>query len=678
MRQKILSGLNEFQREAVEAHTGPLLVLAGAGSGKTKVITHKIAYLLEVMGVSPKNILAVTFTNKAAREMKERVQGFLGKNRAKGLTLSTFHSLGVMFLKQEIEKLGYLPQFSIYSDSDTEGVIKGILMDLGLDDKQYPPKMLASLIGRAKNELKSPAQVSKLEDTAFRQVYEIYQERLKTLNAVDFDDLIYLPVKMLQAMPEVREKWAGRFHYLLVDEYQDTNHSQYTLMKLISSVHGNICVVGDDDQSIYAFRGADVDNILRFEKEFPGARVITLGINYRSTQTIIEAAYALIGHNARRHSKEVRGEKRGGKKIQVFEALDAEEEADRIADEIFENRLTYQIPYHEQAVLCRTNTQMKAFEESFRRKNIPYRLIGGFSFFDRKEVKDVVSYLKLFVNPYDNLALLRVINFPRRGIGDKAVEVLTAFAQAQSFSLFEALARVDHIPELSKPAAHKMGLFKELIDQFKTRFEKPGMARTLDEFFQESGLIQEYERLYDNKESAFRLSSLESLKAMAQKFEQKNRQEGDYSSLEDFLKDLSLFNQDDGEDEKDIQNKAVIMTIHSAKGLEFQSVFLPGFEEKTLPHDRSIEEGPKAIEEERRLAYVAITRAKSKLFISYCSQRKTYGREEERDPSRFLKEIPPRLLDGTGGVFEEEPGKSKEESEEDFFQKLRERNSRLS
>lgn len=676
MTNSILYGLNSYQQEAVSYCEGPLLVLAGAGSGKTKVITHKIAYLTQVKQISPKNILAITFTNKAAKEMKERVQSFLGKKSIKGLTLSTFHAFGVQFLKKEIAHWGYSSQFSIYSASDTEGLIKSILLDLGLDEKQYPPKLLSFLISKAKNALKSPKQVSQLEDTVFRQVYEVYQERLKILNAVDFDDLIYMPVKILQHSKETQEKWSLKYQYILVDEYQDTNHSQYTLMKLLASFHQSICVVGDDDQSIYAFRGANVDNILRFEKDFNHAKTITLGINYRSTQTIIEAAYALINNNASRHKKSVKGERGQGKRIQVFEAMDAEEEADRIADEIFDNRISNKIPYHEQAVLCRTNTAMRVFEESFRKKNIPYRLVGGFSFFERKEVKDVVAYLQLFVNPYDNLALLRIINFPKRGIGDKAIQHLKNFAKEKEISLFEALSQVEQIVGISKPVAHKMQLFQDFIINFQKRFNQQRLFSVLQDFYKESEILLEYDRIYDSKELDFRLASLESLKGMAKKFEEKNKQEENFSSLEEFLKDLSLFNQDDTE-EANNENKTHIMTIHSAKGLEFQAVFLPGFEEKTIPHDRSLEEGAKGIEEERRLAYVAITRAKSNLFISHCLQRRIFGKEEERVPSRFLKEIPLSLLDNKGDCFDPDSNKSEEEEIDDFFKRLKARNAQL-
>lgn len=640
----LLQGLNASQKEAVLYNEGPLLVLAGAGSGKTKVITTKIAYLLKNKGVKPGNILAVTFTNKAANEMKERVSALTG--RIRGLMVSTFHSFGVQFLKQEIESLGYLKQFSIYSANDSEALIKNILMEQGLDEDKYPSRLVQFLISKAKNQLESPEEAMSLSDPSFRTVYKLYTERLKALNAVDFDDLIFMPVKILQKSPEIKEKWAKKFEFLLVDEYQDTNHSQYILARLLSSFHQKICVVGDDDQSIYAFRGANVDNILRFTKDFSNAKTITLNINYRSTGIILDAAYALIHNNSKRHKKEVKSHLGGGEKIGLLEGSDAEEEAQMIAGEIFENRISFKIPYHQQVVLCRTNTQMRVFEEVFREKNIPYRLIGGYSFFERKEVRDVISYLKVIYNPLDNLSMLRIINFPKRGIGDKALEAIKNYSVENKISIFETLERSAKLDIVSKPLVHKLELLADVIKKYEETFKNQRLSQTLEELIKEMEFEQEYKRIYkDEKEAERRIESLLDLAGMAKNYEKSAKDKEEYAALEGFLDNLSLLNQDKEEDdEKRNLNKVVIMTIHAAKGLEFDAVFLPGFEEGFIPHDKSMMEGPHAIEEERRLAYVAITRAKKKLTVAYAMNRKFFGKDMPREVSRFLQEIPSSLF----------------------------------
>ena len=665
----ILSGLNSFQQEAVLANAGPVLILAGAGSGKTKVITHKIAYLVKREGISPEAILAVTFTNKAASELKERVEKFLGKT--KGLSASTFHAFGVRFLKEEISRLGYLPKFSIYSSSDTESLLKNIILDLKLDEEKYSVKILSYLISKAKNNLQSPEKMTGLMDAVPREAYQHYQERLKGLNAVDFDDLIYLTVKLLTEHQDILDKWSKRFAYIMVDEYQDTNHSQYLLMKLLSSHHGNICVVGDDDQSIYAFRGANVENILRFERDFPSARMIVLGINYRSTPAIIEAAYHLIGHNKERHTKDVKAHNPEGELITYFDSLDAREEAELIAAEIFENRISRQVPYHDQAVLCRTNTQMRTFEEVFREKSIPYKLIGGYSFFDRKEIKDVLSYLKLIHNPSDNLSFLRTINFPKRGIGPKTMEDVMKAAVAHNLSFFDAVPSLSRISDIGKPLVHKLELFHELITRYQERFSKEPLGGVFKDFLKDLEIFEEYERVY-KEEAPYRVRSLESLIEMAGRYEKKRKQSGEFPDLEHFLADLSLFNKEDEEEENE-ENKVLVMTIHASKGLEFEVVFIAGMEEGFLPHERSIDEGAKAIEEERRLTYVAMTRAKKKLFLSSASTRKVFGHEVEREPSRFLKELPAHLVSDSFYAADTPGGapKSDEEIAEDYLKKLK-------
>ncbi len=662
----LLNDLNPYQKEAVLSNEGPVLVLAGAGSGKTRVITYKIAYLLKQMDVKPRQILAVTFTNKAAGEMKERVTSFIGK--VKGLTVCTFHAFGVRFLREEITHLGYDKKFSIYSDGDIQGVIKNIIIELGLDEAKYPISLVSYLISQAKNNLQDPENAT-LDDAALRDIYRLYTKRLKTLNAVDFDDLIYLPVLLLLNNEELRNKWSKKYKFVLVDEYQDTNHLQYQLMKLLSSTHKNICVVGDDDQSIYAFRGAKVENILRFEKDFENAKTILLAVNYRNTPVILDAASSLIMNNKSRHHKKVNSFLKTGDKINLIDAFDANEEAELIASEVFENRVANKIQYKDQAVLCRTNTQMRTFEEVFRKKNIPYKLIGGYSFFDRKEVKDVLAYLKLIYNPTDNLAFLRTVNFPKRGIGDKTIEVIKNFAGQKKISLFESLVFLDQMDEISKPVAHKLDLFKELIENFEARFMNPGVLSTLKEIIDEVDFIKEYERIY-KEESPFRVKSIVFLLEMAENFEKKKRSNGEYASLEGFLSDLCLFNKDD-QNEPEEENKIPVMTIHASKGLEFDVIYLVGFEEGFIPHDRSIEEGNAGIEEERRLTYVAMTRARKNLVISYSCNRRIFGQEVERVPSRFLEEIPVHLIDSTYTNMGQSDDKSQEEIDLDFLKKLK-------
>ncbi|HCL56444.1 MAG TPA: ATP-dependent DNA helicase Rep, partial [Spirochaetia bacterium] len=565
---QFLNDLNPYQKEAVTTTEGPLLVLAGAGSGKTKVITYRLIYLLKKLHIPAKRILAVTFTNKAANEMRERIKALTGN--IKDLSISTFHAFGVHFLKEEIKVLGYMPKFSIYSDKDTLELLHSILIDLKLDAEKYPPRLMAYLISKAKNKLLFPEQAG-LEDPVFRDIYRLYQEQLRVLNAVDFDDLIFLPVKILQSHSEIQQKWSQRFQYIMVDEYQDTNHSQYILIRLLSQFHNNICVVGDDDQSIYAFRGADFHNILSFEKHFKKddpVKIITLKINYRSTPIILEAAYALISHNSKRHAKSVETFLKDGEKINLFETMEAREEAEIIADEIFNGRIEGKVPYHDHAVLCRTNTQMRTFEEVFRQKNIPYRLIGGFSFFDRKEVKDLIAYLKLIYNPLDNLSFLRIVNFPKRGIGDTTLEKFKNFAFAHDLSFLGAVDSLAHKTDsdLSKPLIHKFELFKELIEKYEKRFQESKVSEVLVEFFQEIELEKEFERIYKD-EAPFRIKVIGDFIDYAKNYESYAKKNDELANLEGFLKNMSLLNQDTKDDDEETNHKVPIMTIHASKGL---------------------------------------------------------------------------------------------------------------
>lgn len=641
---QLLDNLNSSQKEAVQSTEGPLMVLAGAGSGKTRVITQRIAYILKKLQVPASKILALTFTNKAANEMKERVLKIIG--RTQGLSVSTFHSFGVRFLKEEKKLLGY-DQFSIFSQSDCQALIKNLILELNLDETKYPPKLLSFLISQAKNNLQYPDEVLDLTDAVFRQIYTLYQERLKSLNAFDFDDLIFLPVKLMQKNPDILKKWSQKFHYIMVDEYQDTNHTQYLLMKQLSSFHQNICVVGDDDQSIYAFRGAKVENILNFEKDFRDTKVITLNKNYRSTPQILECAYALIDHNKNRHPKKVSSHLDEGDNIVFFHALDPEDEASWIAEQIFSLRDSKKFQYHNQAVLCRTNTQMRVFEKTFREKNIPYRLIGGYSFFDRAIVKNILAYLKVFNNQKDSPSLLRTLEFPRKGIGVKSIETVKEYASLKKFSLYDSFLRCFEVAELNKKTIHKIQEFMEKMQHYCKLLEDKFSAQTIHSFIKDFGFVEEIKRTNkDEKELEWKIELVAELLDIAENYEKKSKNFGEIPTLDGFITALSLNNKDDDKDDEELSNKVPVMTIHASKGLEFSAVFIPGFEDEILPHKNSLAEKKlSAIEEERRLAYVAITRAKLRLFISACQRRRVFNEgEKEKEISMFFDELPNHLV----------------------------------
>jgi len=641
---EILNGLNEQQKKAVEAINGPLLIVAGAGSGKTKVLTHRIGNLLSI-GVSPWSILAITFTNKAAGEMKERVQKLVGPI-ADDIWISTFHSMCVRILRKDIHHLNYSTSFTIIDGGDQLNLIKQIMKDFNIDIKKIEPKAVLASISNAKNELKTPQMYAKTVGDYFQnkvlQVYEKYQERLKTNNSLDFDDLIMLTVKLFQQNPEVLSYYQKKFVYIHIDEYQDTNRAQYMLVRLLADMHKNICVVGDADQSIYRWRGADIGNILNFEEDFPNAKVIKLEQNYRSTKNILSAANEVIKHNRKRKDKNLRTEKKEGDKITLYQALQEHDEAYFIAKNI-QDGIERGKSYKDFAILYRTNAQSRVIEEVFIKSNIPYKIIGGTKFYDRREIKDIFAYLKLIANPDDDLSLRRVINVPKRGIGATTVDKIAEYADRNNLSIFNAIKEIDFIG-LSPRTANSVSQFADLINNLNKAEQFLGITDLTEKILEETKYIDELKR-ENSIEAESRIENIKELLSVTMEFEKNNED----MALEDFLNDIALVSDIDQMDsEDDIENKVVLMTLHSAKGLEFPVVFLTGLEEGIFPSSRSLME-EEEIEEERRLAYVGITRAEEELFLTYTSSRTLYGRSQYNAPSRFIKEIPENLIDNKNG-----------------------------
>jgi len=671
-----LSTLNPEQRSAVEHTEGPLLVLAGAGSGKTRVITCRIGYLLLQREVPGANILAVTFTNKAANEMKERVEELVGKKACKGVILSTFHSLGVRILRRDIERLGYKKNFSIYSTSDQLGVIKQAMREINIDGKKFDADTVLWKISSAKNRLIGPKEYTARYDddyeTLAAEVYPRYQSALRAYNAIDFDDIIMLTVELFQKHPEVLEHWQERFRYIMVDEYQDTNPTQYLLISMLAARYKNLCVVGDDDQSIYGWRGADVEKILAFEHDYKGCRVIKLEQNYRSTGTILKAANSVIKNNAKRKEKTLWTAAGVGRPIELLVLQDDEEEATAVVERIQIERFKSNRSYGEFVILYRTNAQSRPFEEQLRYEDIPYVLIGGMQFYERKEVKDALSYLKVVDNPQDEQALLRIVNFPKRGIGDSTVTRINQWSMEQSIPLFEAFGRVAELEEVAEGTKAKVLAFHRMISEAAERFKLPGdLAGRVNGLFKELGLEEELFRAIEDAAIARRkVENVEQIVNSVASFEERVVN----ASLSGFLEKVSLMDEDrfSGKDKKEHGKNAVtLMSLHSSKGLEFPMVFLVGLEEEILPHKRSIYEDF-SVDEERRLCYVGITRARQHLTITRCLQRKKYGTLQERIPSRFLAEIPAELLNVQQGqmakiLVEEEA----EQMADNFFAKMK-------
>lgn len=664
-----MARLNPQQYEAVHHTEGALLVLAGAGSGKTQVITSRIVHLLKSRQVPAERILAVTFTNKAAKEMQERVTAAAGK-AAQGMVISTFHSLGVKILRRDIRRLGYKPNFSIYTESDQAGVLRQAMRDLDLDPKQYNPDSIRWRISLAKNKLIAPDRYPTRSgdplDSATAAVYPRYQQLLRAFNAIDFDDIIMMAVHLLETCSEVREHWQQTFRYLMVDEYQDTNACQFRLISILAEQHGNLCVVGDDDQSIYGWRGAEVQNILAFEHERSGCRVVKLEQNYRSTGTILSAANAVIRNNRTRSDKALWTASGDGDRIRQLVAEDEESEARQVVEQLQLTQYQERRPWKDFAILYRSNAQSRSFEEALRMEGIPYILVGGMQFFERKEVKDTLAYLAVLANPRDEAALVRIINFPRRGIGDTTMLRLNQWSLEHNQSLFDTLARVDSIDGLSEAARKSVANFYTLLRQEMSAFKPERMAAQAAALFKRLGINEELHRtLGDHNQARKRIENIEQVVNALAAFEERFPQAG----LADFLERIALLEdnrRDAGDDKEHGQDAVTLMSLHASKGLEFPHVFLVGLEEGLLPHHRSAEEDPE-VAEERRLCYVGITRARERLTISRCLTRRKYGSREERPPSRFLAEIPEQLLDGADAATAAPPS---QDMGMDFFARM--------
>ena len=638
--QSLLDGLNREQQQAVQHTEGPLLILAGAGSGKTKVLTVRIAYLL-AQGVNPYEILAITFTNKAAKEMKSRVEGLVG-DVANRIWLSTFHSFCAKFLRFELDNfLGYNSNFTIYDTSDSQVVIKAALKALNLDDKYYPVGAMTSAISDAKNKLMFASDYRKQARDFYQQkvadVYEYYERELRKNNALDFDDLLLVAVKLLQSNAAVLEKYSKRFRYVMIDEYQDTNHAQYLLAYLLSSHWKNIAVVGDADQSIYAWRGADIQNILDFEKDYPNCTSIKLEQNYRSTKIILDAANAVIDNNEGRPEKNLWTDKVEGAKIQHFTAQSEHEEAAFIGDTIVKKHDIHGVPYGDMAILYRTNAQSRVLEEALIKRALPYTMVGGTKFYDRKEIKDVLAYLRVLYNPFDDLSLLRIINVPKRSIGATTVSKLQDYARENGTSLFMTLTQLHLVDTIKGKTKEKLEEFGILIFTLVAEMDDKSVLDILEAILDRTGYLAQLEESTDPQDQA-RAENIGELLSVAKDFQDTNPT----GTVEDFLEQVALVNDVDSFEQE--ESKVTLMTLHAAKGLEFPIVFLGGLEEGLFPHSRTLM-NPEEIEEERRLAYVGITRAEKELYISNATTRTVFGRTSSYLPSRFIDEIPAELVD---------------------------------
>lgn len=637
----LLTGLNKEQQQAVQHTEGPLLILAGAGSGKTKVLTVRIAHLL-AQGINPYEILAITFTNKSAKEMKSRVEGLVG-DVANRIWLSTFHSFCAKFLRFEIDSfLGYNSNFTIYDTSDSQAVIKAALKALNLDDKYYPVGAMIAAISDAKNQLLFASDFRKQARDFYQQkvadVYEYYERELRKNNALDFDDLLLVAVKLLQSNAAVLDKYSHRFRYVMIDEYQDTNHAQYLLAKLLASHWKNIAVVGDADQSIYAWRGADIQNILDFEKDYPNCTSIKLEQNYRSTKIILDAANAVIDNNEGRPEKNLWTDKTEGAKIQHFTAQSEHEEAAFIGDTIAKKHDIHDVPYGDMAILYRTNAQSRVLEEALIKRALPYTMVGGTKFYDRKEIKDVLAYLRVLYNPFDDLSLLRIINVPKRSIGATTVAKLQEYARANGTSLFMTLTQLHLIDSIKGKTKEKLEEFGILIFTLVSEMENRTVLDILESILDRTGYLAQLEESTDPQDQA-RAENIGELLSVAKDFQDTNPS----GTVEDFLEQVALVNDVDSFEQE--ESKVTLMTLHAAKGLEFPIVFLCGLEEGLFPHSRTLM-NPEEIEEERRLAYVGITRAEKELYISNATTRTVFGRTSSYLPSRFIDEIPEELVDG--------------------------------
>ncbi|WP_449622527.1 DNA helicase PcrA [Robertmurraya sp. Marseille-Q9965] len=642
LTDKLINGLNPEQQRAVKTTEGPLLLMAGAGSGKTRVLTHRIAYLMVEKRVNPYNILAITFTNKAAREMKDRIYNMMG-GVADEIWISTFHSMCVRILRRDIDRLGYNRNFTILDSTDQLTVIKGIIKEKNIDPKKFDPRAILGSISSAKNELKTPDDFSKLAGGYFDQVvadvYDLYQKRLRKNNALDFDDLIMVTIQLFQRIPEVLEFYQRKFQYIHVDEYQDTNRAQYMLVKLLASRFQNLCVVGDSDQSIYRWRGADIANILSFEKDYPRAQVILLEQNYRSTKTILDAANEVIKNNSNRKPKNLWTENAEGNKIFYYRADSEQTEAQFVTGKIKEAVDSGKRKYSDFAILYRTNAQSRVMEEVLLKSNIEYSIVGGIKFYDRKEIKDILAYLRLIANPDDDISLQRVINVPKRGIGSTSLDKMANFAAMHDMSIYDALETVE-LMGLSPKTTKAVAEFRDLIKGYTNMQEYLSVTELVEEVLEKTG-YRDALKAEKSIEAESRLENIDEFLSVTKAFEENNEDK----SLVGFLTDLALVADIDKlDDDGEKTDSVVLMTLHSAKGLEFPVVFLLGLEEGVFPHSRSLMEEAE-MEEERRLAYVGITRAEEELYITNAQMRTLFGRTSMNPASRFIREIPEELLE---------------------------------
>ena len=638
--QDILKGLNDKQYEAVVNTEGPCLVIAGAGSGKTKVLTHKIAYLIGEKQIKPWNILAITFTNKAANEMKERIGNLVG-DVAADIWMGTFHSICVRILRRFIDRIGFDSSFIIFDSSDQRTLVKNCIKTIGLDDKMFTDRSVLSEISNAKNEMLEPDQYTVRANGDFRKekialVYEMYQKRLKENNAIDFDDIINYTIKILMENPDILEYYSDKFHYVLVDEYQDTNKAQFTLVTMLASKNGNITVVGDNDQGIYSFRGADISNILNFERDFPGTKIIKLEQNYRCTGNILKAANAVIKNNEVTYKKELWTENEVGNLPAVYSAKNEYDEGTYIAQQIEHLRREEYYKYSDFAILYRMNTQSRAIEEILRRESIPYKIIGGLKFYERKEIKDIISYLRLIQNPSDNLSLKRIINEPKRGIGKTSLDKIEELSINSGVPMYEIIKNAEQYG-LNRVFLNSRE-FVNAIEELRAKKDDIKISDLIKETLKKSGYMQALEN-ENTIEAENRIENLDEFLTVAIEFEDESAD----NKLSDFLEGITLSSDIDNMEET--EETVTLMTLHSAKGLEFPVVFLVGMEEGIFPGYKSIGE-PKELEEERRLCYVGITRAKEHLFLTCSKQRTIFGSTSCNQVSRFLREIPSDLLDG--------------------------------
>jgi DNA helicase II / ATP-dependent DNA helicase PcrA len=643
LSEKLLANLNKEQQAAVKTTEGPLLIMAGAGSGKTRVLTHRIAYLMAEKHVAPWNILAITFTNKAAREMKERVQALLG-GAAEEVWISTFHSMCVRILRRDIDRIGINRNFSILDTTDQLSVIKNILKEKNIDPKKFEPRTILGTISSAKNELLTPEKFAKRASSYYEKivsdVYEEYQQRLLRNHSLDFDDLIMTTIQLFERVPEVLEYYQYKFQYIHIDEYQDTNHAQYMLVKMLAARFQNICVVGDADQSIYRWRGADIQNILSFERDYPNAKVILLEQNYRSTKRILQAANEVIENNINRKPKRLWTENPEGKKIVYYEAMNEADEAQFVAGKIKEYVDGGKRRYSDFAILYRTNAQSRIIEEVFLKSNIPYQIVGGLKFYDRKEIKDILAYLRVIANPNDDISLLRIINVPKRGVGASSLDKIVRYASENELSIFEALAELEHIG-LSARIAASLLEFRRQLEQWAQLQEYVSVTELVEEVLDKSG-YREMLKAENTLEAQSRLENIDEFLSVTKHFENVSEDK----SLIAFLTDLALISDIDqlNEANGNSEDSVVLMTLHSAKGLEFPVVFLIGMEEGIFPHNRSLDDEDE-MEEERRLAYVGITRAEEELFLTSAQMRTLFGNIHVNPVSRFIREIPEELME---------------------------------